>query len=237
MDGSALDLVNVDELLREAGVSVPDFLSPTSVLFKLITHGLSRKEHKFSQLQREMFEDWIVAAHRAVREQVLWVREHEHRISELEALAMDPQFERVLGNYQFEASREAMDERRRMLALAYAGSLHPGMTVAQLARVERVIRELDPEDVKVLAAVRRINAPPLNEERVFEDGEQALHDERIQLLKESGASGAALVASACVAINDPVSTWAMQSSCVITPIGEWVLAVMGAYLRVVDGPL
>src|SRR5258708_2639838 len=68
----------------------------------------------------------------------------------LQALVEDPQFYRVRRNYGFEGAREALDERRRMLTCATAGSITPDLTVAQLARVERTMRELDPDDVKLL---------------------------------------------------------------------------------------
>jgi hypothetical protein len=66
---------------------------------------------------------------------------------------------RVLDNYGYEAAREPMDERRRMLAYAAAGSVHHTLTIAQLARVERMIRELDPDDLVVLAKLEERPMP------------------------------------------------------------------------------
>lgn len=64
--------------------------------------------------------------------------------------SLDPEFQRILDNYGIEASREAIDERLRMLTHATAGSFSAPMTIAELSRVERILRELDPPDITVL---------------------------------------------------------------------------------------
>ena len=48
----------------------------------------------------------------------------------------------MLDNYGYEAAREAIDARRSLLAAA--GSVCSALTIAQMARVERALRELDP---------------------------------------------------------------------------------------------
>lgn len=63
----------------------------------------------------------------------------------------DRQFHLVQRNYLFEAQREAMDERRRMLMFAKAGSYNAELTLGEIARVERSIRGMDPDDVMNLA--------------------------------------------------------------------------------------
>jgi hypothetical protein len=64
--------------------------------------------------------------------------------------ALDPEFRRLLDNYGIEAPREATDERFRMLTYAAAISFSVPMTIAELSRAERTIRELDPKDVDAL---------------------------------------------------------------------------------------
>ena len=72
-------------------------------------------------------------------------------LAKFEELLADPQFWRLQHNYQFEAGREAMDERRRMLSFASAGSFNVELTLAEIARVERATRSMDPTDVLNLA--------------------------------------------------------------------------------------
>ena len=85
----------------------------------------------------------------------------EPRIDDLEARledrSTDPEFQSVLDNVVIEASREAIDERRRMLAHAFAGAADVRMTVAEAARAERTLRELDPADVAALRGVGRMS--------------------------------------------------------------------------------
>jgi hypothetical protein len=78
----------------------------------------------------------------------------------VDTLLSDRQFFRLERNYEFEAVREVTDGRSRMLAFAAAWSVDPDLTVAQLARVERAIREIDPADVEVLKLLGRAQLSP-----------------------------------------------------------------------------
>ena len=76
--------------------------------------------------------------------------------SRLEERAEDPEFQSILDNVVLEASREAIDERRRMLAHAFAGATDVRLTVAEAARAERTLRELNPADVMALRGLGRM---------------------------------------------------------------------------------
>lgn len=77
------------------------------------------------------------------------------RLGELEERFNDPEYRRVLSSFTLEAAREAMDERMKMLAAATAGSANLKLEIGQAARIERKLRELDPEDVKALWIIYR----------------------------------------------------------------------------------
>ena len=136
-------------------------------------------EAEFAQLRDE----WAAESYRAVTllaERVSGLEET------LEALAGDLEFQRVFLNFAYEASREAITERRRMLAHASAGVIDPEFTIAQKARIERTMRELDPEDVKLLQRIAQAAAGKGGLQAAFE----ALH--------EGSVSADALIASGCV---------------------------------------
>jgi hypothetical protein len=67
----------------------------------------------------------------------------------------DHQFLKLQANLEYEALRETTDERREMLAYAAAGLSDPGMPINDKARVERVLRQLDGDDVIHLFDVAR----------------------------------------------------------------------------------
>lgn len=64
-----------------------------------------------------------------------------------------------MDNFGLEATRESMDERFRMLTYASAGAFDVTISIAEAARAERVIRELDPSDIMVLRSVKFGGAP------------------------------------------------------------------------------
>jgi len=102
----------------------------------------------------EAKEDWLVELRRALPDVLRRLENVEQAQEKLHERAADREFQRLLDNVSIEASREAIDERRRMLAHVGAGTFDLTMTIAQAARCERVIRELDPEDV---VALRHVN--------------------------------------------------------------------------------
>ena len=75
--------------------------------------------------------------------------------AQVEAQSEDPQMHRVWDNFVYESIREATAERREMLAAADAGIVDPRLTIEQKARVERILRQLDPDDVRALYGIDR----------------------------------------------------------------------------------
>ena len=102
----------------------------------------------------EAKDEWLVELRRALPEVLRRLEGIEQFQEKIRARTEDPQFQRLLDNVSIEASREATDERRCMLAHVGAAVFDFTMTIAEAARCERVIRELDPEDT---FALRRVN--------------------------------------------------------------------------------
>ncbi|WP_437653341.1 hypothetical protein [Sorangium sp. So ce1182] len=174
-----------------------------------------RNTEDFVRARDEMFREWIAELHRALHE---LVPEWEQRFNGLEAkinkLGEDPQLFRLLDNFGYEASREAINERRRLLAHAAAGAMNPDLTIAQKARVERVLRELDPDDVILL---HKINA--------MSDASA-----RYEALVASEASGDSLSGSGCIRTYSPEAYDAVTVAHVTT-LGSWVLTMCTSYVR------
>lgn len=170
-----------------------------------------------------------------------WVAElaarDRERLSELEALAEqvaeltgaiqqlieDPQFYRVRRNYGYEAAREAIDERRRMLAYAAAGSISPNLTIQQLARVERTIRELDPSAIALLSELAQSEPRHVDPKRAgVATYNRVVGDD---------PDAEALIASGCVRIHEAGGFYDVLPSARVSQVGQWVLEVLSAYLR------
>jgi hypothetical protein len=195
-----------------------------------------------------MFREWVVAEKRAAVDQTKRLAEQAEDLAalraKLEGLISDPSFARVRDNYGYEAAREALDERRRMLAFASAGSVNLKLTIAQLARVERTIRDLDPEDIRLLARVAMLADPPppeagpgvgVKEAQTtwFQHMAGAAHVRALVVLGE-GASGEVLIASGCVQISNVKPEFGIATpveGASITHAGQWVLAVLDGYIR------
>lgn len=165
----------------------------------------------------------------------------------LDALVTDRQFFRLERNYEFEAVREATDERRRMLAFAAAWSFEPELSIGQLARVERTIRELDPDDVALLKHLADL--PPPQPQVVPEDSrgnaehEREYRSQHGQAMlsywstlflhwRESRPAGEVLPAAGCVLITPGApSAGGTSISLQVTDLGLNVLRVLDGYLR------
>jgi hypothetical protein len=146
------------------------------------------------------------------------------------------EFQRVFRNFAYEASREAIAERRRLLAHASAGVLDPFFTIAQKARIERTMRELDPEDVRLLQKVACAAS---------EDGLEAAYI----ALHQGGVSTATLIASGCVQPESDVDldqplfgskdtplTLDKMNIARVTTLGAWILTACRTYLLATNGP-
>ncbi|MBZ0116141.1 MAG: hypothetical protein K8H88_04085 [Sandaracinaceae bacterium] len=163
-------------------------------------------------LYRDHYEEWVAKLAADLREVL---GDLDALAERLDAIEQDRERVLVLGNYGLEAWREAVDRRRAMLGDAALAAVVSELSAAELGRVERTIRALDPEDLDGLAALA-----PLRE------GTESLRYER---LLEGHLGGAALVASGCVrliAIGGGFGAGA-GTGAEITPLGALVLRFMG----------
>jgi hypothetical protein len=105
--------------------------------------------NKFLAKRDELFDAWWV-------ELVTQLDALSQRISEVEAgqasrrLTDDLEAQGILANYADEAYGEPIAERRRMLAFAAAGIANMSIGIAEHARVQRILRELEADDVIAL---------------------------------------------------------------------------------------
>lgn len=115
------------------------------------THRLLKKlgpDDNFLEAREELFRDWLVELVRNL--EAFEERYSAHEREEYERRTADDEFLAVVANYFRAAHEEPLAERRRMLAFAAAAIANLSLTVGQLARVQRVLRELDPGDVLTL---------------------------------------------------------------------------------------
>lgn len=126
-------------------------------LFAFLGNRMNKNDDQLKKDREEAALDWAAELKRAVPHAVAYL---DARIDDLDsrlaAVYEDPQFGRIFTNFTFEAAREAIDERRRMLAHAAVGITDPDVSVERKARVERTLRALDPIDVLTLYAASRI---------------------------------------------------------------------------------
>jgi|HubBroStandDraft_1064217.scaffolds.fasta_scaffold01132_18 hypothetical protein len=127
-------------------------------LLAQVVEVLVRYENKNTTALLKAWDDakdeWLVELVRVLPEVVGRLEQVEQFQERLKLRTESPEFQRLLDNVSFEASREAIEERRRMLAHVGAGIFDVTMTIAEAARCERVIREVDPADI---FALRRVN--------------------------------------------------------------------------------
>ena len=156
----------------------------------------------------------------------------------LDSLLKDPQFYRLQGNYCLEHQREAMDERRIMLDHAAFGSAIPQMSLAEVARTERTIRELDPLDVMLLSCLRDISGTrPRDTLLRMADGElervKKITEEReacALVVRKSAQHGDVLLSAHCVREFQP-NAFDSFDAVEITTLGANVLKVLTGYVN------
>jgi hypothetical protein len=188
--------------------------------------------------------EWRLQRERLLEGRLAELEENEQNRQKLEEL-LTQEFFWILENYEFEAHREAIDERRRMLAFASAGSLNVELSLGEIARVERAIRELDPADVLLLARLRAIEDPP--KPRIPEGLSHApteilgpwqkscaeVAEARQKAALAQSGSGDALRSAGCTQLAPMRNTWGatFPTGLVVTTMGDWVLRVLDGYLR------
>lgn len=92
---------------------------------------------------------------RDVLERVQKLENASEVLTQMKERASDRQFQRIQENYRIESWRESMDDRRHMLIFASVQSFKLDLTIAQAARAERTLREIDPSDLAVLKGSSR----------------------------------------------------------------------------------
>lgn len=185
------------------------------------------------------FETWALTWLNALEQQCERLNEqcsgNAENVAALQALLADHQFFRVNQNYIFEATREAMDERKRMLAFAAAGSVNVALALGEIARVERTIRELDPDGVRLLSAIAaRDGGDDFNLE-------EASSYACFASLETSGCVSVDWIEADFVVVNDERSSKLRNDPAQrlprlrrfgkVSPTGSHVVAVMTGYLN------
>jgi hypothetical protein len=160
--------------------------------------------------------------------------------TEVATMLNDRQFLKVHANLEWEAAREAIEERRRMLAHLAAGLSDPGLPVYDKARIERVVRDLDPDDVRHLHSVDVCDNPSFVPDPTSSGDPEAnrqwhLAKDRLRVLQSNALAHAALVAAGCVGIEAATIGGAVVH---VTAIGKLVLAALSSFLgsSQEDGP-
>jgi hypothetical protein len=127
---------------------------------RLLAYFRERAAKNDEQLKRDREElaiEWGAELKAALPQVVSYL---DARVDELDSrlakVFEDPQFGRIFTNFTFEAAREAIDERRKMLAHAAVGIVDPDIAIERKARVERTLRVLDPTDVLVLHGLTQV---------------------------------------------------------------------------------
>ncbi|MBK8999597.1 MAG: hypothetical protein IPM35_28085 [Myxococcales bacterium] len=152
-------------------------------------------------------------------------RDHEARLSDLERAALqdrcqDHEAWGIFRNFALEATREALDERRLMIAHATAAIANVSLSLGELARAERVLRELDPDDVRTLRGLWLVRSALVGGK---EPGRL-----RYELWRACRAD--ALAASGCVLL-EYANVWGDEKERLnLTRTGLTVLRVMRTYL-------
>jgi hypothetical protein len=240
-DSFSLELASASvDLADVAGTLVP-------VVGKALAHWANRNTRALLAARDEIFRDWVVEEKRATVEHAKRLAEHAEDLEalrlKLEELISDPSFARVRDNYGYEAAREAIDERRRMLAFACAGSINLDLTIAEISRVERIVRELDPDDIHSLRTLTSIVDPPippytsddLNERR--QESKDWKYDlwktqsDRWELSRSFVPSTQALIASGCLELSAlVVDDYETGTGLGVTHSGICVLRVLDLYI-------
>lgn len=124
---------------------------------KWIARLAERGTDRFKAHRDEMFREWTAEVADRVREIESRMGDDARRIAD--ERSEHHEFAAVWRNLGYEATREAIDQRRRMLAYAAAGSLAGGESIAQVSRIERALRQLDPDDILWLDEIEHAEFP------------------------------------------------------------------------------
>jgi hypothetical protein len=151
----------------------------------------------------------------------------------LDSYAEDKQSRRLLNNFAYEAMRETLDARRQMLACATAALGFIDWPVERKARVERVLRQLEVDDVLWLRISDLCCGPAWTQQGQREPGTAVAH------VLESSPSREALLSSGTIWIDYKGGGAGSSSYPVarVTRTGLDILEILDAFLRVQPLPL
>jgi hypothetical protein len=186
-----------------------------------VSNALPRNIDELHKERQTLQQEWQSEVERAVP---IITAHLEARIDNLEAkvaqVFADRQLGRLYINFTYEAAREALDERRRMLAHGAAGLLNPDISIERKARVERTMRELDPDDVIALYGASLV------------PGGYSSGRPRAEFLL-SGPSGDILASSGCVrlAVGGGGFGHGPWTDATITQLGHDMLMILHTYIR------
>jgi hypothetical protein len=180
---------------------------------------------------------------RLLAERLGRLEDTEHNRKRLSDLLSD-EFFWLQSNYKVEAFREARQERTRMLLYAARGSVDMTLTFVDIARTERTLRMLEPDDILFLGKLAEHEEPEVDFMEIApEKRRQAIENHRIGLNRIRGerlrgadrhsVSLDALLSTGCIRIDEaPVADVETESELVITQIGRLVLRVLSDYLMI-----
>jgi hypothetical protein len=201
---------------------------------KFVNRLASRRTEQFIAQRDEMFQAWTSETAARLSDHIREsteaflliggaIEDHEHK---LEQLFDAPEIEVLEVLYCEAAYREALEDRRNMLKHAAAAILDLEVTIADKCRAEKVLRDLDPDDVLELDRLDRLAGAV---ER-FGDGKGRLHfDEdrhRYNRLLES-RSADALLSSEGVRV---MSGKAGGPTALVTVRGRIILHLLRSYV-------
>ena len=188
----------------------------------------------FQKARRDLYEEYLIDLDRRCEEQFAYLAQRIDNLDQqVSERGKDPSCIRIAANYARAADAEAIDQRRGMLAYAEAALIDTTLTLAQHSRVERLLRELDPDDVLWLNVLDKIVGYRLGAKLLR-------HEDHVRwtVWNESPASDV-LAASACVRVTHVGGgmggvDWEKVT---VTREGKLVLHVLRLYVRATKLPI
>lgn len=186
----------------------------------------------------ENYQDFVIETAQHVGYVEARLFEQGMKIEEIEArlarATEDREEQRLFYAFAFEAMREALADRRAMLAAAAAGLALLDLPVEDKARCERTLRQLDPRHVLQLHGLSRV-AGNVFRGVFLNDVGNVRHGVWLTL-----EDGEVLVSAGCVRLSD-VNVWGASGTggvidpasadLTITRTGKLVLTALDAYTR------
>jgi hypothetical protein len=218
---SAMDIVQVAKALP-ALKGIYDLLKKAEVER---TDAMQKASERYD---RVFLQNRVVAVEQQLQ---LLLANEELSEQELAEQLLDEQHQRVVRNIELEAFRESMDERTKMLAYAEAGCIDTSLTIAQKARAERAMRELDPDEIIGLYAMARTVGTEYDSEgRMTYDSVDEVRHEVWRRLENADALVAAGVARVSMLQGVPKVGMPTPHGAFVTRVGEHVLRIMRGYI-------